>query len=265
MAGCDYVLHVASPVRFVLPKDEDEIIRPAREGSLRVLRAAHSGGVKRVVLTSSLAAVCDGYPQREQPFDENDWSRLDKLDTYSKSKTLAERAAWDYIHGHENVRGMQLAVINPGFIFGPLLDTSYNASSDPIRKILARELPGLPHMMMTIVDVRDVASAHLAAMTTPAAAGQRFCCTTTSLWMREIALVLKGAGYRVPSAGLPNLLVRLAGLFDPEVKASLPGLDLRYHVSTERIQRVLAWTPRPAEEAILALAQSMVQLGLVRA
>jgi dihydroflavonol-4-reductase len=265
--GCEYVLHVASPFPLEPPKHEDELIVPAREGALRVLRAAAAGGVRRVVLTSSVVAVNEGLPPRQEPFDENDWSDISRSDAYTKSKTIAERAAWDFVNGPENTHGLELAVINPGYIMGPLLDGNFRTSSELIRKLLRREVPGLPQSMVSIVDVRDVADAHQAAMTSPAAAGQRFLCFSDVLWMQEIAQVLNrqfaSRGFRVPVGVLPNALVRFIALFDSSVRLTVPYLGKRLNLSNQRIRSVLGWKPRPKEEAINSMAQSLIDHGTI--
>ena len=191
VANCTYVLHVASPFPAAPPKDENELIVPAREGALRVLRAAANAGVKRVVLTSSIAAVAHGNDGLgNHTFDEDDWSNVDgTLGAYEKSKTLAERAAWDFI-ASDDAKGMELAVINPGAVLGPVLNENLGTSAELVRRLLLRQLPACPRIGFSMVDVRDVASAHIAAMSVPEAAGKRFCCTESHAWIRDIALIL---------------------------------------------------------------------------
>jgi dihydroflavonol-4-reductase len=266
--GCEYVLHVASPFPPAEPKNEDELIIPARDGALRAMRAAAAGGVRRVVLTSSLAAVLYGYGPEQHHFDENNWSDVDKpIGAYAKSKTLAERAAWDFVKSLGGDRPLELAVINPGLVMGPYLDRTLTTSGEVIYRLMRREVPGLPHIQWNIVDVRDVAAAHISAMTIPEAAGQRFCCFSKTIWSKEISQILHGhfkdRGYRIPTTEFPDALVRFFALFDKSVALILDSLGKEYSISNERIKRVLYWQPHPVEETIVDMAESMIRLGIV--
>ncbi len=267
--GCRYVWHVASPVPNAPPKHEDELIVPARDGTLRLLRAASEAGVERVVLTSSIAAVCEGYPRDPtRVFTEDDWSRLEgDVSAYDKSKTLAERAAWDFVTGLPAEKKIELTTINPGLVLGPVLEQDYGVSAEAIRKLMRRDYPGCPRLGWPSVDVRDVASAHLAAMTTPEANGQRFCCCVEFVWMKEMAAILTEhfgeRGYKVPTRELPDFVVRIAGLFDKVTRVVTPRLGLELNVSNERIKRVLGWKPRGTEEQVVAMGESLIDLGLV--
>lgn len=267
--GCEYVLHVASPFPRTIPNNEEEVVRPAREGALRVLRAAARAGVKRVVLTSSFAAVGYGHPRASQPFDETSWTDPagDDVTPYVKSKTLAERAAWDFVASAEG-RGLELVAVNPVGVFGPLLGKDYSTSILIVQRLLDGQVPGLPKLHFGVVDVRDVADLHLRAMTDPAANGERFLAVSGDfMTFKEIAAVLKTLGpaaRRVPSKELPNALVRLAALFDPSVKQILPELGKPKNATAAKAERVLGWKPRPREEAILASAESMIRLALTK-
>jgi nucleoside-diphosphate-sugar epimerase len=268
-AGCDYVLHVASPFPPGAPKHEDELIVPAREGALRVLRAARDAGVKRVVLTSSFAAIGYGHPLRTTPFTENDWTDLSGGDVtaYPKSKTIAERAAWDFIAKEGGT--LELSVVNPVAVLGPVLGTDYSTSILLMQRMLDGAMPGCPRLSFGIVDVRDVADLHLRAMTAPAAKGERFLAVAGDFMsIQEIALVLKArmgaAARRVPTRQLPNWLVRLAALRDPAVRLILPELGKAKSATNEKARRVLGWAPRSNEEAIVASAESLVRLGLLK-
>lgn len=269
MRGCRYVWHVASPVPTAPPKHEDELIIPAREGTLRVLRAASEAGVERVVLTSSIAAVCEGYPRDpSRVFNEDDWSLLEgEVSAYDKSKTLAERAAWEFVGGLAGDKMLELATINPGLVLGPVLEQDYGVSAEAIRKLMRRDYPGCPRLGWPTVDVRDVASAHLAAMTTPEANGQRFCCCVDFVWMKEMAAILNehfgDRGYKVPTRTLPDFVVRTAGLFDKITRVVAPRLGLELHVSNDRLKRVLGLQLRGTEEMIVATGESLIELGLV--
>jgi len=269
MRGCDYVLHVASPFPLGTPKDENDLIRPAREGTLRVLRAAADNGVKRVVLTSSNAAVSAGHPRAKTHFDESDWSLPDSptIDPYSKSKTLAERAAWEFMDNLPKGHSLELAVINPGLVLGPLPDTHQRTSGELIQQLLSGKLPGLARIQFTGVDVRDVASAHLAAMITPEAAGQRFICIGQQFWISEVAVILNqhfGArGYKVNTTLLPSWIIYIVALFIKPVRLTLRSLDKETHVDTTLIRKTLNWKPRSLEEMVVSMAESMIELKLV--
>jgi nucleoside-diphosphate-sugar epimerase len=269
VAGCDYVLHVASPFPAAVPKHEDELIVPAREGALRVLRAARDAGVKRVVLTSSFAAVGYGHALQSAPFNETNWTDPAGRDVsaYVKSKTLAERAAWDFIAKEGGA--LELSVVNPVGVFGPVLGPDYSTSILIVQRLMDGAMPGCPQLVFGIVDVRDVADLQLRAMTNPAARGERFLAAAGDFMsIREIALVLKermgAAGRRVPTRQLPNWLVRVASLADPAVKQIIPELGRTKNATSEKARRVLGWTPRSREDALVASAESLLHLGLLK-
>jgi dihydroflavonol-4-reductase len=268
-AGCDCVLHVASPFPAYVPKHEDELIVPAREGALRVLRASRDAGVKRVVLTSSFAAI--GYGQRPQdaPFDETNWSDITGNDVtaYVKSKTLAERAAWDFIA--REGRALELAVVNPVAVFGPVLGPDFSTSVLLIQRLMSGAIPGSPQLRFGVVDVRDVAELHIRAMTHAAAKGERFLAVSGDFMLiQDIAKVLKNrmgeAGNKVPTRQLPNWLVRIAALRDPAIKQILPELGKLKNGSGEKARRLLGWVPRSREEAIISTAESLLDLNLLK-
>ncbi|MEM9489106.1 MAG: aldehyde reductase [Myxococcota bacterium] len=267
--GCTYVMHVASPLPRKPPKHEDELIVPARDGALRVLEAAIAAGVKRVVMTSSVAAILYGHVRDgSKIFDEDDWSLLnDELGAYEKSKTIAERAAWDRMTDGDEPVTTELVTINPGLVLGPVLNDDFATSGEVVRKLMKRELPGCPDMHWPVVDVRDVAAAHLAAMTAPAAAGRRFACTNGSTTMHEIAQILDRhfaeRGYRIPTRKLPNWLVRLAAIFDKTTRLIVPDLGKRQDVSNTRIIETLDWQPRSVEEMVVSMGESMIEHGVV--
>ncbi|TPG05883.1 aldehyde reductase [Rhodanobacter glycinis] len=269
VAGCNYVLHIASPFPSTLPKHEDELIVPAREGALRVLRAARDAGVKRVVLTSSFAAIGYGQKVLQAPFNESNWTDPagDDVQPYAKSKTLAERAAWDFIAREGGT--LELSVVNPVGVFGPVLGPDYSTSILLVQRLMDGAMPGCPQLSFGAVDVRDVADLHIRAMTHPAAKGERFLAVAGDfLSIRDIARILKNrmgaAARRVPTRQLPNWLVRLAALRDPAVKQILPELGKPKNATGEKAQRVLGWAPRSSEEAIVATAESLLRLGLLK-
>jgi dihydroflavonol-4-reductase len=267
--GCQYILHMASPFPPQPPQHEDDLIRPAREGTLRVLKAASSAKVKRVVMTSSLAAVVAGNEyDASKVFNEDDWSKTDSdIGAYEKSKTLAERDAWDFVKGLENDNALELSVINPGLVLGPILDEDYSTSGELIRKLMRREFPGCPDLGWPMVDVRDVADAHLAAMMTPEAAGMRFCCAIEGAKIQDIALILNRQfakrGYKIPTRKLPNIIVRFAALFDKTLKIVVKDLGKPCEISNARIKEVLAWKPHTLEEMVVTMAESMIEHGVV--
>jgi dihydroflavonol-4-reductase len=267
VAGCDYVMHVASPIPTNAPKHEDELIVPARDGTLRVLRAARDANVKRVVLTSSCGAIYYGHPPQKEPFDETSWTIVnDELTAYVKSKAIAERAAWDFIA--REGRGLELSVVNPAGIFGPLLTADASSSTELIKRLM-NGMPGAPRIYFGVVDVRDVAELHLRAMTHPSANGERFIAVSgDSISMVDIARMLRarlsGAGKRVPRFQLPDWTVRLAARRDPSVRQLLPLLGKIRNATSEKARRVLGWSPRSNEEAIVATAESLIRLGLVK-
>ena len=244
MADCTFVLHVASPFPAGTPKHEDELIVPARDGALRVLRAARDAGVKRVVLTSSFAAI----------------------GAYVKSKTIAERAAWDFIAREGGA--LELSVINPVGVFGPALGPDTSTSIQLVKSMLDGKMPGAPQLSFGVVDVRDVASLHLRAMVEPAAAGQRFLAVAgESMSMFEMANALRAqlgtAAKRAPTRVLPNWLVRTVALFSRQAAVLTPELGKVKRLSNEKARRVLGWAPRSNAEAIAATGESLVRLGML--
>jgi dihydroflavonol-4-reductase len=269
VSGCDYVLHVASPFPAGIPKNEAELIVPARDGALRVLRAARDAGVRRVVLTSSFAAIGYGHPPRATPYDETDWTDPARpgIAAYAKSKTLAERAAWEFVAREGG--GLELSVVNPVAVFGPVLGPDYSTSILLVKRLMDGSVPGVPLLYFGVVDVRDVAELHLRAMTDPAARGERFLALAGDfMTVREIARVLRQrmgrAARRVPTLQLPNVLVRLAALREPAARLILPELGKAKNATSEKARRLLGWTPRPREEALVATAESLCRLGLLK-
>ena len=269
VAGCEYVLHVASPLPPNIPKHEDELIVPAREGTLRVLRASREARVKRVVLTSSFAAIGYGHEPRKTPFDETSWTdpNGDGVLPYVKSKTLAERAAWDFIANEGG--GLELSVVNPVAVFGPVLGPDYSTSILLVQRLMDGAMPGCPRLYFGVVDVRDVADLHIRAMTHPIANGQRLLAVAGDFMsILDISKVLKGrmgaSAKRVPTRVLPDWLVRVAAMRDPAVKQILPELGKMKNATNEKAKRLLSWAPRSNEESIVATAESLVRLGLLK-
>jgi dihydroflavonol-4-reductase len=265
VSGCDFVLHVASPFPLGPPKHEDDLIVPAREGALRILRAARDARVRRVVMTSSFAAIGYGVAPPGRPFTEEDWSNPDGEDisAYAKSKTLAERAAWDFVAAEGS--GLELSVVNPTGVFGPVLGSDFSTSIQLVKRLLDGDMPGLPQVSFGIVDVRDVADLHRRAMAEPAAAGERFLALAGDfMTVAEIAAVLRermGAdASKVPTRVLPNWLVRLVSRFDSSVKQIVPELGKDRQASNAKAKS-LGWAPRSNDDAIVATGESLLRLG----
>lgn len=267
LQGCQYVLHVASPFPMSQPKDRDGLVGPAREGTLRVLKAAADAGVSRTVLTSSTVSIMFGAHARNgATLTEENWSDADdpQIRAYARSKTLAERAAWEFVK--TSGRGMELAVINPGFVLGPALDADIGTSLEIIRMMLRGKYPAAPKLHFPIVDVRDVADMHVAAMTNPKAAGERFLCAERSMWVVEMARAIRSAipeARKVPTKEMPNFIVRVLGMVDPRLGSVLPELGLVRPISHAKADKVLGFRFRSAEEASAAAARSLIDLKLV--
>jgi len=268
VTGCDYVIHVASPIPAAAPKTEDELIRPARDGVLRVLRASRDAGVRRVVLTSSCGAIYYGHPPQTEAFDESSWTNIDgDMSGYVRSKAIAERAAWAFMS--ENGGSLELSVINPAGIFGPILSPDFSSSIDLVTRLL-KGMPGCPRLYFGVVDVRDVADLHLRAMTHPAARGERFIATSGDVMsMLAIATILRerlgDAARKVPTRELPSWLVRVAARFDRTLKTVVPLLDSTRRATSAKAERLLEWRPRSPEDAIMATAESLIKFGIVTA
>ncbi|KAK4944971.1 hypothetical protein LTR10_015648 [Elasticomyces elasticus] len=264
-----FVLHVASPFPAAAPKHEDELIVPAREGTLRALRAAKAAGtVKRVVVTSSFAAVGYGHEDRNNPtFTEADWTDVNAAPAYPKSKTIAEKAAWDYIEKEGGE--MELAVVNPVAVLGPTLSKSYATSMELVLRLMNGAIPGLPNIKMGLVDVRDVADLHIRAMTDPKAAGQRYIAVAGDFMsMHEIALALKARlgdkARKVTTRQLPDFLVRIVGFFDATVGLIVNELGKNKNASSEKAKSELGWQPRSREDAMVGAAESLEKFGLLK-
>ena len=268
VADVDFVLHVASPVQPGHVANEDDLIIPARQGTLRVLRAARDAAVKRVVLTSAFHAVSWGHPHSDHTFTEKDWTRLDGpgVDAYGKSKTLAERAAWDFMAAEGG--GLDLTTMLPVAVMGPVMGKEISGANHIIQRMLNGAMPGFPNLFIPIIDVRDVASAHILAMTNPGAAGERLLLSNgRALAMKEIGGIIRSAlgdaAKRVPTRSIPDLMLRAAALTNAELRPFIPDLGYAKKTSNDKARRVLDWTPRAASEAIVAAANSMVKTGVL--
>ena len=237
---------------------------PAREGTLRVLRAALDAGVERVVVTSSVAAIAGGSTAADMPLDEENWTDLDHpgLSPYVESKTIAEHAAWDLVR--EAGESERLAVVNPGAILGPALSEDRSFSLEVIERLLGG-IPGLPRIGFSFVDVRDVADLQIRAMLSPEAGGERFVAVDEFLWMEDVAAVLRDRlgedAAKVPKRRIPDFLVRAMGVFDPGVRSIVNQLGKQISYSSEKARTRLEWSPRPVEETIVDTARSMTAAG----
>ncbi len=265
--GAEYVLHVASPLGVPPPKDPNDLIIPARDGARRAIRAAIRAGARRVVMTSSVAATSPAAGGPDGVSDETVWTNPDApgADAYGRSKTIAERAAWDLIAAEGGAT--TLAVVNPALVLGPVLGADFSDSVQVVQRLLSGKVPGLPRLGFNIVDVRDVADLHIRAMTDPAAAGQRFIAAGDFAWMADLAAMLRaelGAqAAKVPTAKAPDLLLHLVALFDRDLKSVTPGLGRRREFSSARAQSLLGWRPRPMKETVLDCARSLIAAGVV--
>ncbi len=267
-AGADYMLHIASPIPLREPKNPDDLIRPARDGALRALRAARDAGVKRVVMTSSVAAICYGADRSSRSFTEADWSDPAHPESYAyiQSKTIAERAARAFIAAEGN--GLEFCTVNPSAVIGPVLGGDFSPSLEVVKKLMGGELPGLPRLGFALVDARDIADLHIRAMTAPGMNGERFIGAGDFLWMKDIAEILKfrlGAQARkVPTRMLPDFLLKAASLFDPTVRMVVPELGRERRCDSAHARATLGWETRPASESIVDCAQSLLAAGLVK-
>ncbi|KKK11994.1 hypothetical protein P175DRAFT_0501510 [Aspergillus ochraceoroseus IBT 24754] len=268
--GCTYVLHVASPLPTEEPKDENEVIIPARDGTLRVLKAARRAGVKRVVLTSAFNAIGYGHPQMKKPFTEEYWSDIEntKQSAYVKSKVIAERAAWAYVKSDEGA-GLELTSVNPVAIFGPVLGKDLPGSIHLIQRLMNGEMPGSPQLYMSIVDVRDVAELEVLAMTSPAAKGERFLAVSPpGSMMNEYAVIIKKRlpqySQKLSVKSLPNMLMRFMALFNKQIAGFVSELGKEKPSSNDKAVRLLGWKPRDREETMVATAETLVKYGFVK-
>lgn len=266
--GCDFVIHTASPYPIDNPKDENELFIPARDGTLRVLRAAQNEGIKRVVMLSTIGAIFDGHEGENRTFDENDWSDLNKTRlTYHKSKTIAECAAWDFINSSENKSRLEMVTVNPSNVFGPVLDGHHHTATEWYRTLMRAEIPGVPHAQIDFVDVRDLIEVLIKALTAPEAAGNRFILNGASITLLEFAEILHDnfyeRGFRVPNHILPDFVIRLIGHFVPKVNIIASRLNWKYEFSTEKAQTVFGWQPRPYKQTIIDMAESLIRHGIV--
>jgi dihydroflavonol-4-reductase len=265
-AGCRYLLHIASVFPLVPPKDPDALVPVARDGALRVLRAAAAAGVERAVITSSIVAIVSGHkPSATRVHTEADWSIVEASNSYGRSKTMAEQAAREFINSEG--RGMSLVSVNPAFVMGPVLDNEAETSAEFILLFLRGKYPFVPNFGIEVVDVRCVAAAHVAAMGKPEAAGRRYILSGGPIHLREIARVI-GENFptyrnRMPRGSLPDALTRLLGVFDPAVRSIVPDLGPVKRVSSKAAQEELGIGFRTPQEAVIAMTKSVIEHRMV--
>lgn len=277
VAGCQYVCHVASPFPLDVPNDPDVLIKPAVEGTLAVLRAASSdGNVKRVVLTSSLAAVhdvktLDGKQDPDRVYNEDDWVDENLVEPYSRSKILAEKAAHKFIEElpqEGGKRKLELVVINPSYVLGPLLTNNLSSSVLGIKRLLDKSSPGVPRFNMAVCDVRDVALAHVKALEKPEYVGRRYLIVSECKWMKDIACIIKKEfkplGYFVPTMPVPSILVWMGSFVDKSTAMLVPRLDKEFKLDNKRMVEELKITPTDVEKTVLDTCHSLIEKGVVK-
>lgn len=263
--GCDYVLHVASPIPFRAPKHPDELIRPAVDGTTRVLTAAAQAGVKRVVYTSTLDVITRNRATAGRVRTEDDWSDPAECNAYATSKLLAEKAAWSLAAEHD----LELAAVHPGAIIGPPLQLDKTeTSADIVRRMLAGEMPAIPPLNLAYTDVRDLAIAHRLALEVPAATGNRYIVSNGHLPMLGIAEILKAEygprGYKIATRPVPGWTLRVAGLASSQARLAADMLGVEHEVSSDKAKRELGWAPRPVRESVLDTAELLIAEGVVQ-
>lgn len=266
MEGVEILHHVASPFPLEEPTDPDEVIKPALEGTRRVILAAKKAGVKRIVVTASVASIMYGHAKdHPQPFTEEHFTNPDaeNIFTYVRSKTLAEREAWELAEKHQ----LALSTIHPGLVLGPLVHDNPGTSVDILRQMLQGKYPGCPRLHFPVVDVRDVADLHRLAGESADAIGHRFACTQESLWVYDLAQMLEQAfpdyAKKLPRREFPDWLIRILSLFDKSIRAVLPELGLKREVSSQKARDLLGWMPRSSSATVRETAQSLIDAGLL--
>ena len=264
MEGCDYLIHVASPIALER-KSEDFFVKPAVSGVKRALKFAKKHNIKKVILTSSVAAIYHGIELKEY-YDESDWSDPENpsIDHYSKSKTLAEKAAWDFIEAEG--KPFEFTVINPALVIGPSLSNDLGESNKAIQMVATGKMPVAVPLQFGYVDVRDVAAAHILAMQKQASDGERFALAEKDMWYEDVAKVLRENGFnKAPKLSVPVWAAKILANFSPELKMALPYIGrVRSVKYTSKAKDLLGWNPRPAEESILATANQIKDLGLIK-
>jgi len=264
--GSKYVLHVASPFFLGEPENEDVFIKPAVEGTLRVLKACADADVQKVVLTSSFAAVGYGHPREKEVYTEEDWSSVDgEISAYAKSKTLAEKAAWEFVENLEESKKFDLTVINPVAGTGPMLTSDIGSSNDFLLKLISGSMPACPKIHMGYIDVRDVAKAHIFSMTEEKTNGERIIVSENEMFFAEVGKTLNEAGFKKsPTKELPNFLVKIMSFFVGELKTLLSALDRKGDIDKTKAERFFNWEYISTEQSVTETAQQLQEMGLTK-
>ena len=264
--GSKYVLHVASPFFLGEPENEDVFIKPAVEGTLRVLGACSNFGVQKVVLTSSFAAVGYGHSREKEMYTEEDWSSVEgSISPYAKSKTLAEKAAWEFIEGLEESKKFNLTVINPVAVTGPMLTSDIGSSNDFLLKLISGSMPACPKIHMGYIDVRDVARAHVFSGTEDKTNGERIIVSENEMFFAEVGKTLNEAGFKKsPTKEMPNFLVRIMSLFIGELKGLLPALSRKGDIDKTKAKNFFDWDYISTEQSVTETAQQLEDMGLTK-
>jgi|TARA_B100001741_G_scaffold277932_1_gene249634 dihydroflavonol-4-reductase len=264
--GSKYVLHVASPFFLGEPENEDVFIKPAVEGTLRVLKACADADVQKVVLTSSFAAVGYGHPREKEVYTEEDWSSVDgEISAYAKSKTLAEKAAWEFVENLEESKKFDLTVINPVAVTGPMLTSDIGSSNDFLLKLISGSMPACPKIHMGYIDVRDVAKAHIFSMTEEKTNGERIIVSENEMFFAEVGKTLNEAGFKKsPTKELPNFLVKIMSFFVGELKTLLSALDRKGDIDKTKAERFFNWEYISTEQSVTETAQQLQEMGLTK-
>ena len=262
--GVDHVIHLASPFPPKPVQDPNVLIAPALSGTQRILALCQQHGVKSVVVTSSIAAVGFGRDDKSA-FDHNDWSDASSntIDPYEKSKTLAERAAWDYYHQLGKERTFTMCCVLPGLVFGPILGNRVATSNKVIAKMIHGEYPGIARINVAVCDVREVAKAHVDALFNEKCHGKRLIMADKNYWIGDIARLLRAHGYdKAPSLTIPNTLIRFLALFDSELALAAKYLSMHKSYDCSETKQALAWQPTDYDRCILDTAQSICDLDV---
>ena len=264
--GSKYVLHVASPFFLGEPENEDVFIKPAVEGTLRVLKACADADVKKVVLTSSFAAVGYGHPKEKEVYTEEDWSSVDgEISPYAKSKTLAEKAAWEFVENLEESNKFELTVINPVAVTGPMLTSDIGSSNDFLLKLISGSMPACPKIHMGYIDVRDVAKAHIFSMTEDKTNGERIIVSENEMFFAEVGKTLNEAGFKKsPTKEMPNFLVKIMSLFVGELKTLLSALNRKGDIDKTKAKSFFNWDYISTEQSVTETAQQLQDMGLTK-